>query len=466
MAEHVFIATSALANTPTAVCDPAALPFSLGDNTGVLIATSDLPAFLARHQLHVRGNPTPSEYEGINCLTLLTQAPTATVLDWNGNNVAEFRQLANKFAAQINRDVTLQVPHRCALAPTGSADTFAILIWSAPNGVADSIRPPEKFQGIPISCHDYAFAPAEQTFTVTDPSTGYTIAEMIDNTLYILHDICHFGDVNELQLFKIILDEVATLLTLPVEELAARQAELKRLAAARQALAEAEAKEREAEAKKQRAVKTRQIYVDLCQSRMITDKSTAQDQLNRANADISRLQRDLSLAVRQATTAQNYLQEMASPDGKTDRYGAEFDRLTSIDRVREVTINGQTIEVLTDTIYCTNPSTDQVHEIGRFKISIVTNCGSDYPLTFKNLDRQPRHPNGGSTMNAPHVASSGNPCLGNIKEMIPQLIGRHEYPALIMMAIAFLESVNIHDQWGCSITAFPLKKTTTTPEEE
>jgi len=466
MAEHVFIATSALVGAPTAVTDPVALPYSLGDNVGVLIATRDLPAFLDRYQLQARGKPTPSDYEGIDCLKLSTQAPTVTVLHWNGENLNEFVKRTQTFAALIKRDVTIEVPHQCWRVPTGTADTLAILIWSAPPDIPRNIRPPQKFRGIPISCLDLAFRPtSDSLLTVADPETGYVVAEVVNDTLYILHDICHHGSDDELRLFELVLEEAATLLTVPPEELKVRRAEIKRLAAEQKAKAEAEAKEREAEAKRQRAAKTKQAYVALCQARVITDSGNARAQLDRANIDIARLQQELTAAVRQAAAAENYLHGLTSSAGKAERYGTEFDRLTSLDRVQEVTINGQVIEVLTETIYCPHPKTGQVHELGRFKISISTEGDSygNYLLRFINLDRQPKHPNGDVVMNAPHVNSVGNPCLGNIKEMIPQLIGRHEYPALIMMAIAFLESANVDDQWGQSLSSFPLKTTT---EEE
>ena len=59
-------------------------------------------------------------------------------------------------------------------------------------------------------------------------------------------------------------------------------------------------------------------------------------------------------------------------------------------------------------------------------------------------------------MHAPHVFHNGRPCLGNMTEVIPELVANYEFAALAMVAIQFIESVNVNDSAGMHINKWPV----------
>jgi hypothetical protein len=85
-------------------------------------------------------------------------------------------------------------------------------------------------------------------------------------------------------------------------------------------------------------------------------------------------------------------------------------------------------------------------------------------MEFKNL-AGPIDLGNGYTMHAPHVNGGGTICLGNVKDQFPELIRNREYAAAVQLAIVFLESVNVDDNWGQCINRFPIALETTVPQQ-
>ena len=59
-------------------------------------------------------------------------------------------------------------------------------------------------------------------------------------------------------------------------------------------------------------------------------------------------------------------------------------------------------------------------------------------------------------MNAPHVDENGNACMGNTKDLFPTLIAKREFASVAELAIAFVESVNLDDNWGKFLDRWPI----------
>jgi hypothetical protein len=144
---------------------------------------------------------------------------------------------------------------------------------------------------------------------------------------------------------------------------------------------------------------------------------------------------------------------MSCKSGEREKYGQEFDRLLAVPKVLDVQGGSGVIKVFTDTLYCIDPRTNQRHEIGKFRIEIFTNCANG-GVRWYNLSHKVQGYWGQSQ--APHINNEGGACYGNTAEIWPELIGNYEFAAAAMVAIQFVESVNIDDPAGKYIDQWPL----------
>jgi hypothetical protein len=124
----------------------------------------------------------------------------------------------------------------------------------------------------------------------------------------------------------------------------------------------------------------------------------------------------------------------------TELKGAEFDNLLLHPDIENIELEGYRITVTTKPIKI--EYMDELYFIGRFIIYLETSGSTGYLLRFKNLDQNIHgHPH-------PHVESNGMPCLGNIKECIPQMVGANQFAAAISVAVQYLKSYSNSDQYG------------------
>lgn len=121
--------------------------------------------------------------------------------------------------------------------------------------------------------------------------------------------------------------------------------------------------------------------------------------------------------------------------------GKEYDQLCQVKKVTSVSVTEKDIEVHTDTLYCTDPSTGDVYEMGRFKIQIPLNSGNS--VRWKNLTRQVDGYD--YKMMALHVYKNGKACLGNTGPWFKKLISERKFADAAKLAIAFVETVNPED---------------------
>lgn len=134
-----------------------------------------------------------------------------------------------------------------------------------------------------------------------------------------------------------------------------------------------------------------------------------------------------------------------------EELGREFDEMCRIHNVRSVEVKNNSIVVMTDKLYCVDPRSNIRHEIGAFKIVIPTS--PDSQVQWLNQTRTIKIDN--RTMHAPHVSSNGTACLGNMADVFPMLIKKREFASAAMVAIAFIEAVNVADTWGKHIPRWP-----------
>ncbi|MCK5085666.1 hypothetical protein KAK05_03070, partial [Candidatus Parcubacteria bacterium] len=142
-------------------------------------------------------------------------------------------------------------------------------------------------------------------------------------------------------------------------------------------------------------------------------------------------------------------------NNELEKYALEFDKLMGSRGVTNIEVDDKKIKVFTDTLYCTDPRTDILHEIGEFRIEISFNGKEDCVRWFnltRNIDGNK------SNMQAPHVFKNGKACLGNAAEIFPELIANFEFAAVALVAIQFIESVNTDDSAGKHIDSWPIAK--------
>lgn len=158
---------------------------------------------------------------------------------------------------------------------------------------------------------------------------------------------------------------------------------------------------------------------------------------------------ELSKALRDSLNAD--LEVYRLEHSGSEELGREFDELCRVYKVRSVEVKQRTIVIMTDTLYCVDPRSGKRHEIGEFKITIPMDNSSQ--VTWMNQTRTMRID--GRTMHAPHVSAHGHACFGNTQDLFPMLIKKREFASAVQLAIAFVESVNVSDNWGRGISQWP-----------
>ncbi len=352
------------------------------------------------------------------------------VKSWDGKQSKEFVRITEQVLLPVVKEnIFLHVPHKHTRHPVEK--DFQILIWSAPDGSANT-KPPAEMWGVRVDCRDDGYAPSGQGVPIYDDS-GWPVAELVGgNNLYIFHDICHKGTDRELEIYRHILEEVVAELTLTPEQKAERQRKL-------------------AEARRQRS---REQYIAECSKRLRKTLEDTRKKISDGEREIEELQKRLVRKIREVAGARRKLEQLQScQSGELERYGKEFDKLLEVSKVVDVQVVPGMIKVFTDTLYCTDPRSGKVHEIGSFCIEIYTD-GANGGVKWFNLTR--KVDGGNSRMNAPHVNSEGKACFGNTAEIFAELIASYEFAACAMVAIQFIESVNTDDDWGRHIDRWPL----------
>lgn len=349
--------------------------------------------------------------------------------EWDGQNSSEFKRITEEILLPIlDRKIIISVPHKKIIEPKNDG-IFRIFIWASP--VESKIAIPDRIWGVSVDCQDNGFAPAGQGIAIRDESTGYAVAELVGDSLFIHHDICHKGTSRELEIFSRLLKETAFEISATPKEKEERKN--KRLAEAQQ--------------------KSRREYMEMCSARLAKTLHRLEESRPEGKQEIEKLQRSLVAKIREVQETERMLNQLLVDKNKElEKYGQEFDKLLTVKGVRDVKIDDETIEVFTDILYCVNPGSGKRHEIGAFRIEIYPS-GSHGGVRWFNLTRQVEGCK--ENMQAPHIYDDGHACFGNIKEIVPELIANYEFAALAMVAIQFVESVNVDDGAGKYIYRWP-----------
>lgn len=309
-----------------------------------------------------------------------------------------------------------------------------ICIWTSPGRLESGGTISTTLFGAPITSavpNQCILKPIDgEGHLLTDEDENH-VGKMIGDTIYIHYPLgmthlrLRWDNKGPDALFRRILEEVVFLKTATEEQKSARA----RALAARH------------------RVQSREEYIRACNGRLDKVLESTRRALQTGPAEVRELQEQLVRKIREVNGLQRKLEQIENARTDTLKvYGQEFDKLLEIPKIREVRVRGGVIQVFTDTLYCIDPRSEKKHEIGHFRIEFMPNGA----VRWYNLARMVRN------MHAPHVFSSGEACLGNMSEVIPELAANYEFAALAMVCIQFVESVNVDDQAGTHIDKWPV----------
>ena len=148
-------------------------------------------------------------------------------------------------------------------------------------------------------------------------------------------------------------------------------------------------------------------------------------------------------------TREEYRLACIDTPGLAEIKGMEFDKLMQNPDIEDFSIDDKFINVLTGPIYIEYHN--KVYDIGKFHITLSINPRS-FLVKMKNVTRSLR-----GTAH-PHVYDNGQPCLGNIQECLPNMIGEYQFGAAVLVCIQFLKSVNEDGGHYSKIEHWPLKE--------
>jgi hypothetical protein len=395
--------------------------------------------------LEVLGASVASEgatsYEGIFKIILWSETPSSAVAvqpkvsvgKWysaDGKSPDEFvRVVEDILLPVVGRDIVMTNADREPRVPVPDDGKFHLFVGY---GQRTGKNTPNTIFGVKTGAYT-ELAPEGDGSVITEPQEGrMAVLQYKGNAAWVLVNIAHHGGQGyEHIVFRHILEEFVAEISLSPEE---REKRKKRLAEARRKA-------------------SREAYVKECSARFEKTVASTVQAISDGKNEIVRLQQALVRKIREVQGAERKLEQLsACKGGELEKYGQEFDKLLALPKVRDMQVADGVVKVFTDTLYCTDPRSGKRHEIGAFRIEINTSGANDGVRWFNLTRRVDGYERG---MQAPHVFPQGRACLGNTAEVFPELIANYEFAAAAMVAIQFVESVNVDDSAGKYINRWP-----------
>ena len=369
------------------------------------------------------------------------QASPVTAKRWNGS-----RGLREKFVAIATEFVQplggrpIYLYNYCDNVERHRPSTdgrIHICIWSSSDALNGDGDMKKVLFGAPLKWDGDGtiIKPSGEGGTILLDEDGNQFGKVMDDTIYIHYPLAKehlrldWDGKGPEALFRRILEEIVFLKTATKEEKEAR------------ALAVAE----------KRRVRSREEYVRACNGRFEAVMDMSRRVVKESSDKVRGHQQAIVKLIRESKEAQGRLDQMEHSRAESvAAYTREFDNLIKVPKIRDVRVSNEVVNVFTDTLYCVDPRSKKRHEIGAFRIEM--HLGGQ--VLWFNLTRTVRGIE--RDMNAPHVYASGKACLGNMSEVIPELIANYEFAALAMVSIQFIENVNVDDAAGECIKNWPV----------
>jgi len=354
------------------------------------------------------------------------------------NNMEHYRDMEpvlKEYTELLGLKIRISNPHSSEIpVAIGRDDTLFIWCWAIPKirgrydgGAATKIK----------SCFGIRLA-GGQSDGITPTGVGVpmvdgdgnTVAEVIDNNIFVLFDLPHAPAAEPLR--AILESYCQTMLGVDKADIAEKMT-LKR--------EEALAKEAE---------HSRDNYINACANRLGSEKERASKAIKEHNAEIADYQKRLVETYRKRDEDMARVMALEAIDGgENTKYGAEYDALAEVEKVKRVIVRDGMVQVYTDNIYINYDG--KTYDIGEFRIDIGTN-GELHAINLTRTISGKAHP---------HIDSNGWICLGNVSSGIAELIANYEFAVVAQIMIQFLCTFNAGPHY--SVRGFPVVEL---PEEE
>ncbi len=341
----------------------------------------------------------------------------------NRESSLRYRRILTELSERLRIGMKCFIPHGENRHPEGVEGDLHIYIWSTP-GYSDKYKL-DRAHGVRLDSDGPgdALYPSGEGTVITDDQ-GHQLAEVLPWNIYILFDITHRDNYQDL--FRQILEQ-----SLPVALPGSWSEQLSAMheADAARRLADEEAKRKEFMSQKERF---RQMYIQACAGRIHSVTDEKRKQVTQAERDIERLTQQLIELSRHTEIVRAELNGLAnSNDGLNSRFGKEFDQLFENDKINRVEVDETKIEVYTNDMIINHR--DYEYNFGPFMIQILLN-GQLRIFALKHGTRETHE------IVHPHVQQGSVGCLGNISSEVAKLIARQEYVVLVNLIIDFLQS--------------------------
>jgi hypothetical protein len=344
------------------------------------------------------------------------KSPQVKVESWNGQGMNQFVQLTEKMLLPvIKKDIILSVPHGYNSPLNLNPNEFHIRIWSQIPYDGDLPEfSPTHYWGIPISCQDSFFGSSGTGVDIFD-SDGQIAAELIENTLYIHHDLVHYGETdrmrNQLAILTKIYESTINFYKNPGEfERIKRDREL---------------------------IEFSNMLKNMTTKRI----NTATKNLDKQTRTVEEYRNYLVGAVREQMHCLQELNFLNDPkfSGISDEVVAkQWKELKSIPGITGVTVSRGKINVTTELIYIV--SEESTYELGPFGIIIDTVNNSVKATTYgaKGTRTGCYHP---------HINSGGSICFGNLSDAITSALIKLDIPVLVNLIFELLNNYTSGDAY-------------------
>lgn len=339
----------------------------------------------------------------------------------------------------LKRDICFHVPHGMCPRYKGDGEFF-VHVWSAPGGLDyKTIDMPTNIFGIKTKRIDQSIVidPKEVVAEYGDDfkfiqivDNNYVVATLFPNALYISHDATHFGSEAELEIFAIIMQKAAYLISNPESwEEYLKEIRLARLEAEKKAFEE--------------------LLTESIGRRSSRNKAaleTARDKARRLGEEYFAAEREV-FALEQA---------QYDPKAAKEKFLAEFQKLqsgkvTGVLGVNFDPTNTNKLVICFGDVVIKHPLKKGVgHHIGKCNAIVSLREGS---IAIQNITYGMQ--DGG--FHTPHVFEKDgrHVCLGNISSEMRQYLSHFELEAAATLIYAFLQSVVDDYRYVERLEAFP-----------
>jgi hypothetical protein len=355
---------------------------------------------------------------GIVWVRVVEKIEHVKVTNWSGERQEDFVAMTKEVLFDnLGRCILLNVAHGRRSSPNTDPSKFKVHIYSAPE-VSESHRAHTHMWDIHVSNRDGVRPDTTRHQIYCDE--GVPVASVDSNNLYIYHDVVHYGDDKEKAIYRRIMEE--TLVAFKNDF-------------------------------KQPPDLNRRIYIKMCNQRIKNELRDIEAASEKSSEIIANTQKKLVEAIREQDYQRHRMEELKKAEGYNDsHFDDEFSKLCDIAHVKNVKIQPDAIYFETDMVTCVDPRSGKQHNIGEFQIAIEPSSG-DVKFMNQSYIIPGYHSEG---MQAPHVFHNGSPCLGNMQNILPDLIAKFDFPSAAMIAVNFLAEVNTDDEAGQYIHKWPL----------